>query len=214
MAKPPRARDARRLARRGPVRPPYPRVLIVCEGSKTEPLYLDDIRRQNRVPTAHISIVHGGVTEPRQIVDHAETVFRNGREYEQVFAVFDRDEHRTYISALDRAAELDGSLRNDEGRLVLFRAVPSVPSFELWLLLHFRDVFAFAHRADIFREVQQNIRGYAKGGQGVYGSTKDKLDAATARAVQLRQRFNPRTGIDPYTDVDTLVGLLQSIRRP
>jgi hypothetical protein len=212
MARAPRNVD--RLARRQPVRPPYARVLIVCEGEKTEPLYLDDIRRANRIPTTHIVIAHGGVTEPRQIVDFAEREFRANRAFDRVFAVFDRDQHLTYISALDRAAALDGTLRNDDGTLVPFKAVPSVPCFELWLLLHFEDVHAFWHRSEVYQRVRGHIAGYEKGSHGVYARTEASLAQAAQRSERLRERFDPRTGEDPVTDVDILVSLLRSIRLP
>ncbi|MBN9277772.1 MAG: RloB domain-containing protein [Hyphomicrobium sp.] len=44
---------------------------------------------------------------------------------------------------MTRAEQLDNTLRNDEKKLVRFFAVPSVPCFELWLLLHFENVLAF-----------------------------------------------------------------------
>lgn len=211
MARPPRLAGG--LARRPAARPPYQRVLIVCEGEKTEPLYLDDIRKSNRIPTAHIAISHGGVTEPRQIVNFAEAEFRSNRAFDHVFAVFDRDEHRTYIDALDRAAALSGTLKNDEGVRVPFTAVPSVPCFEVWLLLHFEEVHAFWHRADVYRKVRDYIPGYDKGSIGVYRQTEARLPDASQRAERLRGRFEPRPGQDPYTAMDTLVGRLSAIRR-
>jgi len=90
-----------------------------------------------------VRVVHAGRTQPRQIVDDAEALFNESREYEHVYAVFDRDDHATYHNALTRAEQLDNTLRNDEKKLVRFFAVPSVPCFELWLLLHFENVLAF-----------------------------------------------------------------------
>ena len=136
-----RSRRAQEMARKRGKRPPYDRVLIVCEGEKTEPLYLSDIRIQNRVPSAHIRVLHSKYgTQPRQVVDFAEDTFSETKEYDRVFAVFDRDKHQTYHDALTRAAALNGKLKNDERKLVPFVAVPSVPCFEFWLLLHFADV--------------------------------------------------------------------------
>ncbi|PYS47674.1 MAG: hypothetical protein DMG13_27340 [Acidobacteria bacterium] len=112
------------MARKRGKRPPYDRVLIVCEGKKTEPLYLNDIRRQNHVSSAHISVMHSDYgTEPRQVVDFAVDTFKKTKEYDRVFAVFDRDEHQTYHDALTRAAALNGTLKNDERKSVPFIAV-------------------------------------------------------------------------------------------
>jgi hypothetical protein len=103
-----RERQARALARKKGKRPSYPRVLIVCEGTKTEPSYFEDIRKQNRVPTAHIHVVPADGTQPMQVVDFAKEKFLETREYDLIYAVFDRDDHATYADAINRAATLDG----------------------------------------------------------------------------------------------------------
>jgi RloB-like protein len=56
--------------------------------------------------------------------------------FDQVYVVFDRDDHVSYHNALHMAQSLDGKFRNDSNERILFTAVPSIPSFELWLLLH------------------------------------------------------------------------------
>ena len=110
-----RDRSAKALSRRRGKRPPYDRVLIVCEGEKTEPNYFNDIRRQNRVPSAHVRVLPSDYgTQPRQVVNFAEYLFLESREYDWVFAVFDRDEHPTYHDAIHRARALDQKLKNDE----------------------------------------------------------------------------------------------------
>lgn len=208
-----RERKAQDLKRRKGARPPYPRVLIVCEGSKTEPLYFNDIRRLNRVPSARIKVIPADGTQPLQIVECARRTFdEDGKEYDYVFSVFDRDDHITYHNALGSAAALNGKLHNDEHKPVIFLAVPSVPCFELWLLLHFDDVFAFQHRQEIFDQLRTHVRAYSKGSKGVYASLEPSLPAAVQRAGALRARFNPFSGDDPYTLVDEVVGLLRSIR--
>jgi len=47
---------ARELLRRKAQRQPAERLLIVCEGSKTEPLYLGEIRQQLRLPAANVQV--------------------------------------------------------------------------------------------------------------------------------------------------------------
>lgn len=209
-----REREAGALARKKGKRPPYLRVLIVCEGAKTEPCYFDDIRKQNRVPTAHIRVIHADGTQPRQVVDFAEKTFRETREYDWVYAVFDRDDHATYADAINQAAELDGKLRNDERRPVRFVAVPSVPCFELWLLLHFADIQAFHHRNRIISLLRTCIPDYQKGTENIYAMTEPLLAEAVGRAQRLVARFAPIPGNDPYTRVHEVVQRLRSIRSP
>jgi hypothetical protein len=209
----PRERQARKLARKKASRPPFDRVLIVTEGSTTEPLYFEDIRKQKRIPTAHIEILPGALgTQPRQIVDYAHQRFLETRAFERVYAVFDRDDHTTYADALNRARQLDNTLKNDERKLVTFKAVPSVPCFELWLLLHFEDVLAFTHRTQVIGKLGARISGYTKGANGIYARTEALLPQATARAAHLRTQYQADTGTDPYSDVDELVALLRGLR--
>lgn len=204
-----------RLIRSIGTRPAYDRILIVCEGKKTEPLYLEDIRKSFRIPSAHIRVFHSNLgTEPRQVVDFAERKFLETREFEWVYAVFDRDSHRTYHEALARAAELDNKLRNKERNLVRFVAVPSVSCFELWLLLHYVDQQAFCDRHEMFRKVGQHIPAYEKGSPGIFALTEAYIATAKRRAEWLRGRFSPHSGTDPYTDMDLLVGKLLSVRKP
>jgi len=214
VAKHRRQRNAAQLKRKQGKRPPYPRVLIVCEGSKTEPLYFEDIRKANQVPSAHIRVTHADGTQPRQIVDHAVRLFKATPEYEWVFAVFDRDDHATYHDALAQAGRLDSTLKTSNGDKARFVAVPSVPCFELWFLLHFRDIRAAHHRDDLFRFMREHCPGYQKGLGGLYALTSPTLTEATKRARWLQQRFTPHCGRDPYTNADQVVSLLLSIKRP
>lgn len=159
---------ARELLRRKAQRQPAERLLIVCEGSKTEPLYLGEIRQQLRLPSANVQVQPAAYgTEPLRIVEYAERLFIEGqralgihaRTFDRVVVVFDRDEHHIYHAALQRVAALNGRLKNDERVKVPFEAVVSVPCFELWLLLHFEDVFAPLHRD----EAIVRLRGYLAG---------------------------------------------------
>lgn len=211
----PRSRHAQALARKKGARPPYDRILIVCEGSKTEPLYLDDIRKRYSIPTAHITVLPSDLgTAPLQVVDSAREKFVVTRAYERVYAVFDRDDHATYHAALERAVALDGKLLNDERRKVVFKAVPSVPCFELWPLLHFEEVQAFGHRREIFARLARHIPGYQKGAEGLFALTEANIEVALQRAAALRAEFDLHTGLDPVTQMDELVRVLRGLRGP
>jgi len=101
------------------------RILIVSEGSKTEPLYFDEIRIDSRLPVTNVTVSPGELgTEPIRVVQYAQYLFEAGdlhkgiepRAFEHVYTVFDRDDHQTYFDALRLAESLDGKLRNDEKR--------------------------------------------------------------------------------------------------
>lgn len=60
-------RQRRQLERKQGRRGSYDRVLIVCEGSKTEPNYFKEIRAAHRLHTANVEVQPGILgTEPLQ----------------------------------------------------------------------------------------------------------------------------------------------------
>lgn len=217
----PKVRQAEQLARKAGKRASYNRILIVTEGSKTEPLYLGEIRSQYRLHTANVQVQHSQFgTTPLQVVEYAENLFVNGdevkdiqpRAFEQVYAVFDRDAHLNYHNALDKGAALDGKLRNDLNQRVSFAAIASVPCFELWLLLHFQNVLAPMHRAAVYQQLRQYLPNYDKGQTGHYTQTSQYLAVATQRAEHLAELTTAHNGVEPYTDMHRLVHLLTTLK--
>ena len=101
--------------------------MIVCEGTKTEPHYFKEIRKEYRLNTANVEVYSSAFgTEPIQVVQYAKHLFVNGavelgvraRAFDRVYAVFDRDDHQSYFNALSLAASLDKKLRNDAKQAV------------------------------------------------------------------------------------------------
>lgn len=221
MTTPLEERQKWQLARKQQSRASYDRILIVSEGSKTEPNYFGEIRSAHRLHTANVVVRPGELgSAPIQVVQYAQELFERGdrhrriqpRAFEQVYAVFDRDDHASYFDALKLAESLDGKLRNDIKQPVSFKAVASVPSFELWLLLHYEDIQAPLHRDEVMRSLKQHIPGYAKGLDRAFEITRGRLDVATQRADQLRARFTAYDAPEPHTGMADLVSLLTRLR--
>jgi hypothetical protein len=217
----PKHRQARDLRRRKDWRAPYQRVLIVCEGEKTEPLYLGEIRQEHKLASANVQVWPSALgTEPLQVVAYAEQLLRHGDRakgieplsFDRVFAVFDRDDHATYHAALAKADSLNGKIRNDVREPVVFQAAASVPCFEIWLLWHFEDVLAPIHRAEVYARLRVHLPAYEKGQGNHFAATKDRLDAANARAIAAALATTAHDGHQPYTDTHTLVSLLITLR--
>ncbi len=107
----------------------FDRVLIVCEGAKTELNYFKAIKKEFRLPTAYIEVIHSTHTKPIPIVkytvDRIELVKDTKEAYDHVFCVIDRDRHPYF----DEASEL--MVKNS------IKRARSWPCFEYWLLLHF-----------------------------------------------------------------------------
>lgn len=216
----PKFRQAKVLQRKKPTRPNYDRILIVCEGEKTEPLYFDEIRIQYRLPTANVQVLPSAFgTQPIQVVNYANKIFRYGdaakniqpRQFERVYAVFDRDNHVSYRQALEKAAKLSNQ-RNDLQNRIVFQAIVSVPCFELWLLLHFVNVLAPMCRNDVYQKLITHLLNYDKGQPGYWEVTKPHLEKAVNRAERLAEQHDAYGGVEPYTDVYSVVKLLISLK--
>lgn len=217
----PKDRQLARKVHKEASRASYARILIVTEGSKTEPLYLKEICETYRLHSANVAVQPSQLgTAPLQVVKYAKHLFEKGdlykgirhKSFDQVYAVFDRDDHDSYFAALNLARSLDGKLRNDSNELILFKAIASVPSFELWLLLHYEDIQAPLHRDEVVRRLELHTPGYKKGMIGAFTTTRVRLKTATQRAQALATKFNAHTAPEPYTAMAELVSLLTTLR--
>jgi hypothetical protein len=217
----PKVRQQKQLERKQGRRASYDRILIVSEGSKTEPNYFREIRAAHRLHTANVEVQPSGWgTAPIQVVQYAKELFEKGdrhkdiqrRAFEKVYAVFDRDEHDSYQEALTEAASLAGKLKNDAKEVVTFEAIASVPNFELWLLLHFEDIQAPLHRDEVMRRLKQHMPSYDKGANNAFAITCQRLPIAIQRAERLAKRFTAHTDPEPFTALVELVKLLTKFR--
>jgi len=218
----PKERQQKQLERKQGQRASYDRILVVTEGSKTEPNYFREIRAAYRLHTANVGVQPSDLgTAPIQVVQYAQQLFESGdrhrniqrRAFEKVYAVFDRDNHDSYFDALRLAESLDGKLRNDAKQPVIFQAVASVPSFELWLwlLLHYEDIQAPLHRNEVMYRLKQHIPDYEKGTDKAFATTSEHLAIATQRAERLAARFTADTVPEPFTAIAGLVALLTTL---
>lgn len=194
------------FARRSRGLPVTPDVLVVCEGEKTEKIYIKAKAADLRVH-ARVKVIGGDEvgTDPIGIVKAAAAAAKEAEDSRQphaaVWAVFDRDEHLSVAAALD-CARANG-----------VRVAFSNPCFELWLLLHFRYSSGQKTRDEALRELKRCIPGYTKA-MNVYRVVKDKEMHAWANAQRLRKHHQDsggEYGRNPWTDVDGLVDELNTL---
>jgi len=100
----PKNRQRSHIERKEGRRKPYDRLLIICEGKKTEPNYFKEIFRRYRLSSANVRVVPSKYgTESLQVVEFAyDYCFENNR-WEKVFCVFDEDDHPNFAEAIDSA---------------------------------------------------------------------------------------------------------------
>lgn len=101
---------------------PQPKVLVLCEDSKSGKRYLEEAAFHFRAK-AQVEIAHCGVTHPSGIVERA---IARQKCFDRVFCALDRDTHLCFDRAIDLAKPHPK-----------IKVIASVPCFEFWLLLHF-----------------------------------------------------------------------------
>lgn len=194
------------------------RYLIVCEGTKTEPHYLQELLDDLKIPPQIVRIARNDGASPNRVVEHALTLYEdealNGEAFDLVYCVFDRDQHTTFDAAVQRAKDL-----STVGKP--FIAITSTPCFEVWFLLHFRysdRPFYPAGKKSVGDQVVSSLRAmsgfsdYGKGKKGIYGQLKGKLSDALMHAKRLRRYGESVGSINPATNVDELVESIQALK--
>ena len=218
----PKERQRRQLERKVNQRASYDRILIVTEGSKTEPNYFNGIRQHYRLPTTNVVVLHSiSGTAPIQVIKTAYQIFTQGdatrkigpRRFDQVYAVFDRDEHPNFKDALKHAETCSRRLKNDQQEMVIFKAIPSIPCFELWLLLHFEDIQSPIECQETLSRLKAHLPDYKKSSQNLFEVTKQHLEQASSRATVLSRRRTEMNEKGPYTAIVDLVSLLTNLRK-
>ena len=212
-----KARATKTYLRKNPTIQGKQRVLIVCEGEKTEPNYLKGLRVALGLHPVNMVIddKKSGL-DPKRLVEHAIKQFNKDKSFDHVFCVFDKDKHPTYAAALDKigATHLKGGAK--------LHAITSVPCFEVWVFLHFAYTTgafqAAAHDSNcalVVKELRKEgrIPGYEKGTESVFDALGDKLDTAILHAKRLEE-FHMTSGTDnPSTKVYKLVEHLQGMKK-
>ena len=76
----PKDRQLSRKATKEALRASYARILIVTEGRKTEPLYLEEIRAVHQLHSANVEVQPSQLgTAPIQVVRYAQQLFETVR---------------------------------------------------------------------------------------------------------------------------------------
>lgn len=159
MANKARDRD-RKKGRTTAKREPKQRYLLVCEGVITEPAYFRGYERWLKESTLEIEIADERGT-PMTLVEIALERMRTANKeakrqrdaflrYDQVWCVFDVDEH-PYIPEAKALARQHG-----------INMAISNPCFELWLLLHHREQPGAQHRHKLQAMMKEYVAGYDK----------------------------------------------------
>ena len=192
--------------RKTPFREPKRRILVVTEGEFTEPEYLKQLAIASRNPLLEIIFAPESGNDPKSIVGIAKGLLRESKRaarnheddhlrFESVWCVFDVDDHLRIPEAKEMA------LANG------IELAISNPSFELWLLLHFRECPGMQHRDKILKLLKGYVAGYEKhvdfqlysSGYGEAVRRATKMDDLAVALVE--EGKNPTTGVYRLTEL-------------
>ena len=198
----------RSVDRRPSRRSPKERVLVVCEGMYTEPLYFRAMRDRLRLNTLEVKATKG--VDPRTLVNIASKEDRrekrNGERFDSVYCVFDRDSHPQFEEASNMAL--------DRG----FKLARSWPCFEFWLLLHFDFVRApYARKGSAspcdacIQNLRKHLPNYSKGDQTMFDDLWCLLEDAIANGHRAAADVAATGEHNPSTEVHELVVYLRKL---
>ena len=105
--------------------------LIVCEGEKTEPNYFKSLK--NDLPLESLNVIdmtiEGTARNTTSLIDYIiDYKKKSNREYDSVWAVFDRDSFTPH--------QFNGAIEKSKANGI--KCAWSNQAFELWYLLHFQ----------------------------------------------------------------------------
>ena len=199
----------RKPPRRTPWRDPKPRILCVCEGEATEPQYLNGFKNWCKNPRVDVEVddnhgvpltlVRRAKERKREAESEAKSAKDENLRYDQVWCVFNIDEHPNVAEARQMASAngIDLAISN--------------AAFELWLILHFRENPGAQHRKHLVKILKEFIQDYDKSLD--FSLVQDGYYYAVERARRLDEDAEAigEPGGDPTTGVWRLT---ESIRGP
>lgn len=206
----PRSWTRRNLKRRPPRIDPRPRVLIVCEGGVTEPSYLKGLKQREEIRLLDVEVSPEGV--PKTVVARAVEMkkaaareaksFRDdNRRYDEVWCMFDVDEHPNVPEAKQQA------------RANGINLAVSHPCFELWLLLHFQEQTKSLNRHEAQGACRKHMPKYEKEVDCSLLLPYYETAVERAKALDAWQRTRSCEGGNPSTGVYILTEYLHRLGR-
>ena len=144
------------------------------------------------------------MTPSSQEMESPEIPGRFKGTFDDIWCVFDKDDHARLQQALKQAKDNN------------FQVAFSNPCFELWYLLHFQDQAAYLTTHDAVSALRTHILHYKKGRAGLYAVLRENQPKAMKRALKLRQNHISGGAAwgkheNPSTSVDRLVRFLNGL---
>lgn len=199
----------RSLDRKVDVRPERERILIVCEGAKTEPNYFKSIKNLLPKQVASVIDVEGEGFNTQSLVDYAKQK-RDAKKdsdypYDEIWVVFDRDNFKP--DAFDNAIHSAEAME--------MKVAWSNEAFELWYILPFEARQTGMSRTE-YKDCLTKHLGtpYLKNDSDIHSKLQTRGNESEAiqraKSLQTLHPGTPHNGANPCTTVNDLVEKLNS----
>ncbi len=188
------------------------KLLVACEGSKSEPYYLNSFFRylvkEHKINSKSFVIAKHKHTNPTGVLDDLLNFNEEQltyKDFEHKWILIDRDAERTnggghhlqdYNEAIHKARNL--------GVNVAF----SNPSYEIWYLLHYQYRNTVLSRDDVVKELE-NLINYKKNDPNMFDKLLPSLNTAINNSKRLIDNCDKSIGhCNPSTNMHVLVEFL------
>lgn len=200
-------KERRHIRRKSGGKKENTRILIISEGTKTEVHYFRNLVEFEGIVGVVIKPATNG-TAPSSVFSSACDMYQKeinkGETFDNVYCVFDRDEHACFDKTIDAIER-----KNPKG---VFKAIKSYPCFEYWILLHFKDTDApfdkcnrYSASSKAERAVLAEFPGYRKNGTTLYQELLGRLQCAVERSKRRLANVMKDGEKNPSSEVHNLV---------
>lgn len=183
-------------------------ICIRTEGEKTEPDYFKVFLEKEHIPHSIVDCKPSNGSDPVSVVDavvkakdrNANEAKKGKPQFDEYWAVFDTEGDRPRLREAIQKAESVG-----------IHCIISAPSFEYWILLHYRKTSRpFTESKQIERILAKIVPGgYSKTGYNANGVVA-RLPEARKNLALVRKELGERGEADlPNTNVDELIAFME-----
>lgn len=176
-------------------------ILILCEGTLTEPYYFSALKQAWRLPSVRVlgSEPGTGLVRLGQRARREVDAMAPG---DEVWCIVDHDGRESAVADFRSATS------------PRVRLVVSKPCFEYWLLLHFEfttkpfeGIPGQSACAQVTKELRRQLSDYRKNHAGLFERIADRLPTAVSNAKR-----GAVSGASSFTDVWKLIERLERLR--
>jgi hypothetical protein len=166
------------------------KIIISTEDKISSPNYFEAVKKFFKIVTQDVKIVitrpkgENGKSSPKHVYKRAE---ENTEEGDTVYIVVDKDDHKDF-----------DKVKNDTLKKENWHFIPSIPCFEYWLLLHYKQTDREFTSSSVTKELSKLIKAdknikYEKNiDMSIF---MDKIDTAVLNSKNCKENNNPSTKV-------------------